>query len=284
MLTPYKTRLRTQSVYFKYFKNTLEYLCTFFLPLMYLNFCSEWFKSNLWIQLYPFNWFPVYFQPCLRSSSNNGPTKASWNSTRTNAMWFSWEEEILATRQSGSSSAQELPGTPVGQARPAVSLGSSRGQQCPGLHWQEHRSRKGILPCTQQLLDHIWSLCPVWGSPVQERHWWTGASPGQGHCGGQGWSTWDRVLFTWRKNIFARTWKSLQLHIYSLCLESHDRLHKNMSQFLLIDFTDPIQCATASKLKTTYCYWLHISIRWISLSWSDTFCALTAEKYCTWRR
>jgi len=47
---------------------------------MYLNFCPEWFKSKLSIQLYPFNCFPLYFQRCLRSNSNNGPAGALWNS------------------------------------------------------------------------------------------------------------------------------------------------------------------------------------------------------------
>lgn len=125
MLTPYKTRLKTQSLYFKYFKNTLEYLCTFFFPLMYLNFCPEWFKSNLWIQLYPFNWFPVYFQPCLRSGSNNGPTKALWNSTRTNTMRFSSEEEILATRESG----ERLCTGALGDTRGSAQASSEPWQQ-----------------------------------------------------------------------------------------------------------------------------------------------------------
>ncbi|KAJ7411408.1 hypothetical protein BTVI_49539 [Pitangus sulphuratus] len=58
------------------------------------------------------------------------------NSTRTNAMRFSWEEETLATRQAGEQLCRG--GVPVGQPRPTVSLGSNEDQQCPGLCRQEH--------------------------------------------------------------------------------------------------------------------------------------------------
>lgn len=70
-------------------------------------------------------------------------------------------------------------------ADPTACPGNRDRQQCPQLcKYTGGRSREGIIPQHSSGVLH-----PVWGSPVEQRHWQTGVSSAESHQDDQGWKT-----------------------------------------------------------------------------------------------
>lgn len=70
---------------------------------------------------------------------------------------------------------------------------SLKDQPHPGLYQQECSQQvmgSDYSPSVRHLWDHIWTLSPVSGSPVQGRHWCTGVCPAEATEMVRGWSTW----------------------------------------------------------------------------------------------
>lgn len=105
--------------------------------------------------------------------------------------WLGWKNPLprhrLRAARLQCSSARKAwgSGAAASWADPTACPGNRDRQQCPQLcKYTGGRSREGIIPQHSSGVLH-----PVWGFPVEQRHWQTGVSSAEGHQDDQGWKT-----------------------------------------------------------------------------------------------
>lgn len=127
----------------RFFKDSLEYLCTVLLPLMYLNFSPEWFRSNSSIQFHPLRSFPLDFQPCLRSSSSNEANSSlmKFNKDKCKAVPLGRKKPLELRSGSGEETlgVLECPELGMGWQWALAVMKTSRSLSCVSRHSQQSK-------------------------------------------------------------------------------------------------------------------------------------------------